>query len=661
MAIRRDFCTVGLCLAVVLIGAGIAEAQAVRVTNAKVQASPAAAKRDEALKKLTEAQGELKQAIKALADAQEKLLKAKSDEEKAKASEQVTAAKKRIETAQKSVEERMQAAERTGRRRIVAPVNDAASPIDTADDGLSPDDPVVRFLVFLPGELIVVDAAITVDRKPFRMVREQVIDNMLTYADKDGDGKPTWEEGLHSPRFGFSRLRQLTDEQRNQYQKNYDANTDGIVDRDEARRFLNGMTQTQAFTVTNAAGISGGPVSLGADGRVYGPARSGNVALLPLLDLDRNQILSAEEIAAAGESLKRRDTDDNDLLYPQEIEAIANRAVNGIQANPRSRPQANRAYALALNAKTSAVYVHYLLKEHYANTDGDLTAESLRQASPVFESLDADNNGKVEQAEVLRLRKVPAHLELDVELGKETVGVKLKSASAGFETHKADGGIVSLGWPGSRLKANATSTPDARDYYSQIGSSYLKQFDANANGYLETTELAGNYKMLFDMWDLDEDGKVYGKEIIESYSQLALAQSTQVRASITYDGNALFPAVDENGDQRLSLREMRSASERLKPFDKNEDGQITVEELPLNFSVNFAMGQNFVQQGQRVAAPQNNPPQKTDAPDWFTKMDRNGDGDVTIKEFLGDKEQFQKLDTNQDGFIEPKEAKAAGM
>ncbi|MDA0588835.1 MAG: hypothetical protein O2820_18900 [Planctomycetota bacterium] len=40
-------------------------------------------------------------------------------------------------------------------------------------------------------------------------------------------------------------------------------------------------------------------------------------------------------------------------------------------------------------------------------------------------------------------------------------------------------------------------------------------------------------------------------------------------------------------------------------------------------------------------------------------MDRNGGGDVTLKEFLGEKADFEKLDTNKDGFIEPGEAKAA--
>jgi len=41
------------------------------------------------------------------------------------------------------------------------------------------------------------------------------------------------------------------------------------------------------------------------------------------------------------------------------------------------------------------------------------------------------------------------------------------------------------------------------------------------------------------------------------------------------------------------------------------------------------------------------------------QMDRNGDGDVTLKEFLGDEDDFNQLDENNDGFIEPKEAKSA--
>jgi hypothetical protein len=41
-------------------------------------------------------------------------------------------------------------------------------------------------------------------------------------------------------------------------------------------------------------------------------------------------------------------------------------------------------------------------------------------------------------------------------------------------------------------------------------------------------------------------------------------------------------------------------------------------------------------------------------------MDRNGDGDLTLKEFLGRQSDFRKLDSNADGFIEPEEARTAG-
>ncbi len=43
----------------------------------------------------------------------------------------------------------------------------------------------------------------------------------------------------------------------------------------------------------------------------------------------------------------------------------------------------------------------------------------------------------------------------------------------------------------------------------------------------------------------------------------------------------------------------------------------------------------------------------------FIRMDRNGDGDLTLREWLGTKEQFQNLDKNSDGFIEQAEALAA--
>jgi hypothetical protein len=40
-------------------------------------------------------------------------------------------------------------------------------------------------------------------------------------------------------------------------------------------------------------------------------------------------------------------------------------------------------------------------------------------------------------------------------------------------------------------------------------------------------------------------------------------------------------------------------------------------------------------------------------------MDRNHDGDVSRREFLGTREQFDRLDRDQDGLLGPDEAEAA--
>ena len=137
-------------------------------------------------------------------------------------------------------------------------------------------------------------------------------------------------------------------------------------------------------------------------------------------------------------------------------------------------------------------------------------------------------------------------------------------------------------------------------------------------------------------------------------------------------GRGLFELLDRDGDGRLSPRELNAAANLLADLDRDGDGRLSREELPRGYTVTgrvgavdlFSAGFSSDFEGLVVLddlGGLRRPPAAaglSGAPEWFRNMDRNGDGDVSAREFTGPPALFKRIDTDGDGLISPEEAVA---
>ena len=126
------------------------------------------------------------------------------------------------------------------------------------------------------------------------------------------------------------------------------------------------------------------------------------------------------------------------------------------------------------------------------------------------------------------------------------------------------------------------------------------------------------------------------------------------------NGRSLFNLLDANRDGLLSIREMRTGWERVKSLCKDGTGLVQTD---LSRSLRITMAQGNANNGG-FAVPvafggpmmAGRPGSSLSVPAWFRKMDRNNDGDISPKEWLGTDEEFRMLDTDGDGLISGEEA-----
>jgi len=515
-----------------------------------------------------------------------------------------------------------------------------------------PDDDRERLLLLTPGGPILLEMRITIDGRPFRHARLELLKKTMESADTDGDGRVTWMEALGRPGFAggrFASLKQIPPEALKQYLKTLDPNQNGLVDPSE---------------LSNLFG--GGPFGL----QPAGFGLNMQPAILEILDTNQDHALSEAELNAAAERLQARDANANELLDAAELGGQSFGRAGGVavvNGGFRQPP----AGAILIGPGTPGDFVLKSLQDRYKPADGQMTSQQFRLAPALFEALDIDRDGKLAAAEMTALLVVAPQIALQVKLGTKEIHEEVTVAQLSFanvpdQPARAAGQPLQILLPGVEIECAAQMTIYASNLEMQA-KRYMTQLDDDKNGYLDKKEMQkfGGANNQFAQMDRDGDEKVYQEEMSQFYRDMQAPSYTRVAASVANLGQSLFAILDQTGDQRLSLRELKQCADRLRTLDQNRDGQLSGTEIPARFRLQFGLG--FVPNGAQYAIvrtvggviPGAAPAPKSNDPEWFTRMDRNSDGDLTPREFLGSPEQFQQLDLNRDGFIESAEARKA--
>ncbi len=319
---------------------------------------------------------------------------------------------------------------------------------------------------------------------------------------------------------------------------------------------------------------------------------------------------------------------------------------------------------------------------------GKLTAERFKAAARLLRKLDENEDEVLTVAEVLSLGVNPAlkasnqadfqwvasedkpagatiRLILDdaakPSLRALSVGKSLRadSANSALRIRHEQAVLAFATGDGSPAKAVATSNQFVLSQFKNV---------AGKSAFVEKRQVVDDpsLQLLADIFphaDRNQDGKLTLAELERFLALIEQGVNCQFVITLTNCGRNLFCLLDQNADGRLDLKELNTAADQVailggaNGWTRNQVPHYLQGSLRRGFAGD-AFGP-LPLATPATASKASLSVRSAKGPAWFQAMDKNGDGFVSPREFLGPLELFQQLDRNGDGLISVEEAEQA--
>ena len=388
------------------------------------------------------------------------------------------------------------------------------------------------------------------------------------------------------------------------------------------------------------------------------PRLTQSVQLVERLDQDHDGAISATELLTGLAGLRQSDLDDDESVSVGELQPYPRQ--QGLQRPMNA--EAIQAPIIPVNsAEEVRVAVARVLSTHGRDANEQSVAlDRIQMPDGKPQNYDADQDGRLSEAELTTWVNAKQPLVTIV----ATLGKNRPSSVQVQQGADPQGGSkVSLAIGGAGVDVTAINNK-----YEQSDSTKLYRIrfltsDRDKNGYLDETEYASiQLPAAFKDVDANGDGMLYRDEMTPFLEFDAIAIQARIEMMVGDEGRTLFELLDGNVDRRLTQREIREGFiTRLAVVDRNHDERVAQSELESRYRLTFSFGRN--QTFDRNTGAMNAPltprlRSQGTGPTWYRRMDRNLDGDITWREFLGSRKQFDQLDVNSDEMIDVTEASA---